>query len=1071
MADNKKLSQLRKEKKELQEKDVSNTTMHDFSKRIREEERINDLIEERVDLNKKILASEDDYIDTLASVGKQIGKNNAFTKEFEKQQSALKGQLSGIVGILSKSSTLTKEQIENAEDTAAAYKKGQLGLQSAFAELVKNKDANVDIEKAINDQIKAQKEFANSITDTTGDAADLKAMFEANVATLEKMSPALQAAAKDMKNLQKLGDKLSGTAMGGMVNQALGISKAVTGKGPGSIADVAKNLAAKRGAAGLAGQAGAGGGMLGALSGIAKFAGPVALIGAAAMGIFNWVDGGGPQKLAMQAKMLSGDKMLGPNDAAEKAKSLEGTEEFRKINAKYNYIKPLEERQTREKELFDWSKSNYTSMVEYENSLVKDELNYQMGLKKDAIQFGFQQAMQTMEAQAARSKSLFLTGMTQYKKSLMVSERALNAIGSSTDAVLDSIKDIGVQLGVSLSEQIKMGTSAAGMAKMYGSSGEDVLKMSNKFRLMDKSSAKVAFNNVAGVAAFAKLNDLSPAQLFKQMADASEEVMKYSNMTTSQYASQAVLLSNMNTSMKDMAVASGTMVLNYKDSIKSEMSLSAMLGKNVNLSEVRARLMSGDMAGGASALKSALGGIDIGSMNAFQKQELSKSTGMDINQLMDLTQSKGGGVKGTLEQQAGLKTGADIAEGALKKDISLAGQRLGMEQAQRKEMMKFEQRERMIMLQLEQAQKLKMLEVEAYWRVKWTKEYEMKQEKEMGAAKHMEHVGSSIMMGGGKNLTNQAFAGLEGSAGAQKGIELTSMIGQMVQSGKVGSGDMRLAEYYSAQFELAETYKNQPDVLAKKLEETYSKIFATEAAAQKQQNEKERALQIKERDRIVNIAKAMDDKNRLKNGLENDTFEAFEKKYKVTQEEKVAANRLLNEGNTLGRGLNQNAVAAFYGGVNPNSTTDKPVVKTPAVTTNNTTTPGGKNTPTVTTPTPAPAPVPPAGKDIYALVQQGFNQMTLGWNENQKRQDGLLVRTNNAVINGNTQIATLREFKVISWNGYTELLRRADVTNELLDTLIEATVDSAATPITLDGKRLNGALTNVRGRLYGLAKA
>jgi hypothetical protein len=50
-------------------------------------------------------------------------------------------------------------------------------------------------------------------------------------------------------------------------------------------------------------------------------------------------------------------------------------------------------------------------------------------------------------------------------------------------------------------------------------------------------------------------------------------------------------------------------------------------------------------------------------------------------------------------------------------------------------------------------------------------------------------------------------------------------------------------------------------------------------------------------------------------------------------------------------------------------------------------------------------------------------------------------------------------------------LRRTDVTNELLDTLIEATVDSAATPITLDGKRLNGALTNVRNRMYGLAKA
>ena len=75
------------------------------------------------------------------------------------------------------------------------------------------------------------------------------------------------------------------------------------------------------------------------------------------------------------------------------------------------------------------------------NSLVKDELSYQIGLKKDAITFGHNQAMQTMEAEGARRKSLFLTGMSMYKKSLIVSERALNAIGSSTEAVFESIKE------------------------------------------------------------------------------------------------------------------------------------------------------------------------------------------------------------------------------------------------------------------------------------------------------------------------------------------------------------------------------------------------------------------------------------------------------------------------------------------------------------------------------------------------------------------------------------------------------------------------------------------------------
>ena len=107
----------------------------------------------------------------------------------------------------------------------------------------------------------------------------------------------------------------------------------------------------------------------------------------------------------------------------------------------------------------------------------------------------------------------------------------------------------------------------------------------------------------------------------------------------------------MNTSMSAMAKASDTMVLNYKDSMKAEMSLSSMLGKNVDLSETRARLMSGDMAGGASALKTALGGMDINSMNPFAKQQLSQATGMGLDELMNLMSGKGGGAKGSLEEQ------------------------------------------------------------------------------------------------------------------------------------------------------------------------------------------------------------------------------------------------------------------------------------------------------------------------------------------------------------------------------------------------------------------------------------
>ena len=229
-----------------------------------------------------------------------------------------------------------------------------------------------------------------------------------------------------------------------------------------------------------------------------------------------------------------------------------------------------------------------------------------------------------------------------------------------------------------------------------------MMNMTNMFRLMGKTSGETAQNLIAGITQFANLNNLAPQAIFNQIKDAGEDIYKFSNGTAENFVRQAALLSKMSVSMSQMTKASDSMVLNYKDSMKAEMSLSAMLGKNVNLSEVRAKLMAGDQAGGAQALKSALGGVDINTMNAFQKQALTQATGMDISALMGLQQGKGGELTGELKAEK--NKGKAFADGALSQDISNAGAKLKMEQEQRAKLLAVEQRQRMIMLTLEQAQ-------------------------------------------------------------------------------------------------------------------------------------------------------------------------------------------------------------------------------------------------------------------------------------------------------------------------------------------------------------------------------
>jgi hypothetical protein len=82
------------------------------------------------------------------------------------------------------------------------------------------------------------------------------------------------------------------------------------------------------------------------------------------------------------------------------------------------------------------------------------------------------------------------------------------------------------------------------------------------------------------------------------------------------------------------------MVLNYKDSIKAEMSLSAMLGRRVDLSQVRALFAAGKTEEAVRALKAQ--GLDPSKMNVFQQEQLKNATGgLDLNSLQKIATRTG----------------------------------------------------------------------------------------------------------------------------------------------------------------------------------------------------------------------------------------------------------------------------------------------------------------------------------------------------------------------------------------------------------------------------------------------
>jgi hypothetical protein len=197
----------------------------------------------------------------------------------------------------------------------------------------------------------------------------------------------------------------------------------------------------------------------------------------------------------------------------------------------------------------------------------------------------------------------------------------------------------------------KMGADMAIMAARTGQSEQSIANINEAFMRMDGVSASTALNMQEGLRSMAKQANINLGGLMTEMAEASKDMLGYQIKSGSALAKQVTFARSMGVSFQDIAKAGQSMVLNYKDSIKSEMQLSAMLGKNVDLSEVRSAFASGDTEGALKALKAQ--GLDPASMDMFQQQQLQQATGMDLTTLSKISTKQGKEVGGLQAGNAG----------------------------------------------------------------------------------------------------------------------------------------------------------------------------------------------------------------------------------------------------------------------------------------------------------------------------------------------------------------------------------------------------------------------------------
>lgn len=188
-------------------------------------------------------------------------------------------------------------------------------------------------------------------------------------------------------------------------------------------------------------------------------------------------------------------------------------------------------------------------------------------------------------------------------------------------------------------------------AQQYNASTDDIMSIVGAFKLSDKLSAETALNLLDGAVQVGKISGYTPEQVIGDMASASKDMLSYQIRSSSELFKQVGFANSIGVDFTQIAQLGKNMVLNYKDSIRAEMKLSAMLGRNVDLSQVRSLFASGQTDEAMKELRTK--GLDFGKMNMFQQQQMLQTlpgaTEEMLRRLNDPTFMQNGGKQGALK--------------------------------------------------------------------------------------------------------------------------------------------------------------------------------------------------------------------------------------------------------------------------------------------------------------------------------------------------------------------------------------------------------------------------------------
>lgn len=342
------------------------------------------------------------------------------------------------------------------------------------------------------------------------------------------------------------------------------------------------------------------------------------------------------------AELDAGTKAL--NDAAQN--QIDGEREVLKLANKRKFITQTADLETRQNNINTYGELNKLEQkkgfiskqiglevsqnsIDTANEVNRLTIEAAHSSQRAAIQFSAQMQSSAAEFKAAAKTALYGKGIG----SIGYGAAQMQLAGVGAENVAASLKEATKALGAKVTSEVA--ADMAVLEKRTGASAEGIASMVSFYKRLDGASDATALNMAEGMRAMADSANIDLGGYMEEVASASKEALGYQIKSGPALQKQVAYAQQLGVSFGDIAKAGKSMVLNYKDSIKKEMELSAMLGRNVNLSEARALFSQGKTDEALKSIKAQ--GLDPKAMNMFQQEALSQALGgLDLDALQKI---------------------------------------------------------------------------------------------------------------------------------------------------------------------------------------------------------------------------------------------------------------------------------------------------------------------------------------------------------------------------------------------------------------------------------------------------